>query len=116
MTARQAAAEGLARVLCDAFFGVCELPTRWPVTNMDQRDTFRTMTRAALAAGRQGLKTPDEIAQALCQGFWHGFPHPRAWAGLGLSERQVFRLCAEAFLAAARELRSRRQDQGVRAA
>lgn len=105
------AAEALTRALCDAWFEVCELPTRWPTTSMDQRETFRAMTDAALAAGRAGQKTDVEIARALCHGFWRGAPAPRTWTGQGQSERDAFRRVAQAFLAAARELRSQRQAQ-----
>lgn len=111
MTERPALTEALARVLCEAWFEVCELPTRWPQASMDQRDTFRAMTQAALAAARAGRKAEDQIAEALCVGFWLGTPQPRPWAAHGQQQRAVFRRCAGAFIAAARELRAQHQAE-----
>jgi hypothetical protein len=106
--------EDLATVLCDAWFEICEEPTRWGSAPERKRSTFRAMARSAIESGRHGQRSVEALAEALCVGFWTGAEAdgvaPWPWASLSNLKREVFRICARRLVAFAAERRRDRRS------
>lgn len=110
----------LAVVTGEAWQRVCEDPRRWPALLEVERQTFRQMAAAAIAAARQARGRPAReleraVAEALNGAFLAGAPdwvrRRYAWPGLYPNARAVFVEVARAVIAAGRQLRQARAGE-----
>lgn len=105
----------LAPVLCDAWFEIAELPTRWASASLDQRRTFQACASAAVEAARTArdgasADVEGDLARAIDAAFWASATRP-AWATWDRSPqlREICRGMAAAAISAGRRIREARR-------